>query len=148
MHINLKMKTATSWLNSGVDFGTSSYKRVKSTQQRASSWHQQRLSSGSRVKTVPSKVSPILNPSWKTSQRTAVTSSAHAQRHWSLWGYTSTGSRIHVHIACDGMSLNHRGWKGMKYGTKRILGDCCRPVRLDMLCVQHHNLSRNNEACS
>lgn len=31
--------------------------------QRASSWHQQRPSSGSREKTVPSKVSPILNPS-------------------------------------------------------------------------------------
>lgn len=58
-----QMKTVTSRLNCGVDFGTSSYKRVKSTRQRASSWHQQRLSSGSREKTVPSKVSPILNPS-------------------------------------------------------------------------------------
>lgn len=67
MHINLKMRTVTSQLNRGVDFGTSSYKQVKSTRQRASSWHQQRLSSGSREKTVPSKVSPILNPSWKTS---------------------------------------------------------------------------------
>lgn len=56
----------TSRLNRGVDFGTYSYKRVKSTQRRASSWHQQRLSSGSKEKTVPSKVSPILNPSWKT----------------------------------------------------------------------------------
>lgn len=69
MHKNLKMKTVTSRLSFGVDFGTSSYKRVKSTRQRASSWHQQRLSSGSREKTVPSKVSPILNPSCKTQAR-------------------------------------------------------------------------------
>lgn len=53
-------------ISTQVDFGTSSYKQVKSTWQRASSWHQQRLSSGSKEKTVPSKVSPILNPSWKT----------------------------------------------------------------------------------
>lgn len=61
-----RWKTVTSGLSCGVDFGTSSYKRVKRTRdKRASSWHQQRLSSGSKEKTVPSKVSPILNPSCK-----------------------------------------------------------------------------------
>lgn len=45
-----------------------SYKWFNMNAIKTSSWHQQRPSRGSREKTAPSTVSPILNPSWKTNQ--------------------------------------------------------------------------------
>lgn len=76
--------------------------------QRASSWHQQRLSRGSREKTVPSKVSPILNPSWK---RKSSDIEPHCHR-WitaqTNWTYSSSlNMRLGEKQGSDKALINH-----------------------------------------
>lgn len=59
-------------LNFRPNFGTFNTNDLTVCKSNMSTRHQQRLSSGSGEKTVPSRVSPILNPSCKTRGRMAV----------------------------------------------------------------------------